>query len=105
MVDVLASTPLLTMMLVVALGTLVGAIPFGPLRFGPAGAVVFGWVFASHQVGAATAAFGAGWIRDTFGAYDLAWIVAGGLCFLAAVFSVLIVRSTGRREPVEVRQA
>lgn len=74
-------------------------------RFGPAGAVVFGWVFASHQVGAATAAFGAGWIRDTFGAYDLAWIVAGGLCFLAAVFSVLIVRSTGRREPVEVRQA
>ena len=42
MVDVLASTPLLTMMLVVALGTLVGAIPFGPLRFGPAGALFVG---------------------------------------------------------------
>ena len=42
MVDVLASTPLLSMMLVVALGTLVGAIPFGPLRFGPAGALFVG---------------------------------------------------------------
>src|SRR5699024_12288774 len=42
MLDVLASTPLLTMMLVVALGTLIGAIPFGPLRFGPAGALFVG---------------------------------------------------------------
>lgn len=42
MVDVLASTPLLTMMLVVAVGTLVGAVPFGPLRFGPAGALFVG---------------------------------------------------------------
>lgn len=42
MLDVLASTPLLTMMIVVALGTLIGAIPFGPLRFGPAGALFVG---------------------------------------------------------------
>ncbi|MGC5585296.1 aspartate:alanine exchanger family transporter [Ornithinimicrobium sp. W1679] len=42
MVDALASTPLLTMMVVVALGTLVGAVPFGPLRFGPAGALFVG---------------------------------------------------------------
>ena len=42
MVDVLASTPLLTMMIVVAAGTLIGAIPFGPLRFGPAGALFMG---------------------------------------------------------------
>lgn len=42
MLDVLASTPLLTMMIVVALGTLIGAVPFGPLRFGPAGALFVG---------------------------------------------------------------
>ncbi|WP_109471323.1 aspartate:alanine exchanger family transporter [Ornithinimicrobium cavernae] len=42
MVDVLASSPLLTMMVVVAAGTLIGAIPFGPLRFGPAGALFVG---------------------------------------------------------------
>lgn len=42
MLDALASTPLLTMMIVVALGTLIGAIPFGPLRFGPAGALFVG---------------------------------------------------------------
>ena len=33
-------------------------------RFGDAGPVVFGWVFASHQVGAALAAVGAGAVRD-----------------------------------------
>lgn len=42
MLDVLASVPLLTMALVIAAGTLVGAIPFGPLRFGPAGALFVG---------------------------------------------------------------
>ncbi|MCA1781825.1 MAG: aspartate:alanine exchanger family transporter [Dermatophilaceae bacterium] len=42
MLDVLASSPLLTMMIVVALGTLIGAIPLGPLRFGPAGALFVG---------------------------------------------------------------
>lgn len=42
MLDVLASTPLLTMMIVVGLGTLIGAIPFGPMRFGPAGALFVG---------------------------------------------------------------
>ncbi len=42
MVDVLASSPLLTLFAVVALGTLVGAIPWGPLKFGPAGALFVG---------------------------------------------------------------
>ena len=42
MLDALASTPLLTMMVVVGLGTLIGAIPLGPLRFGPAGALFVG---------------------------------------------------------------
>ena len=75
--------------------------------FGPSGPVVFGWVFASHQLGAAVAAVGAGWIRDHFGAYQLAWYLAGGLCVLAAAMSVAIRRNgyTSRGTfPVRVRK-
>jgi MFS family permease len=59
-------------------------------RFGADGPVVFGWVFASHQVGAAIAAVGAGAIRDTQGSYDMAWFFAGGLCVIAALLSLAI---------------
>jgi sugar phosphate permease len=59
-------------------------------RFGESGPVVFGWVFASHQVGAALAAVGAGAVRDQNGSYDLAWFIAGGLCVVAALLSVAI---------------
>jgi MFS family permease len=59
-------------------------------RFGANGPIVFGWVFASHQVGAALAAVGAGVIRDTLGRYDLAWYLAGGLCVVAALMSLSI---------------
>ncbi|MEQ4720047.1 MFS transporter [Nonomuraea sp. B19D2] len=58
--------------------------------YGADGAVVFGWVFGSHQVGAAFAAVGAGLTRDHLGAYDLAWYGAGALCLLAAGMSVAI---------------
>jgi MFS family permease len=53
--------------------------------FGARTPVVFGWVFASHQIGAAVAAAGAGWLRDLQGDYDLAFYLAAGLCALAAV--------------------
>ncbi len=53
--------------------------------FGTRSPVVFGWVFASHQLGAAIAAAGAGHLRDLQGDYDLAFYLAGGLCFVAAV--------------------
>lgn len=42
MLDLLLASPLLTIMLVVALGAAVGIIPFGPLRFGAAGALFVG---------------------------------------------------------------
>ena len=42
MLDLLAANPLLTIMLVVSLGTLLGAVPFGPVRFGAAGALFVG---------------------------------------------------------------
>ena len=53
--------------------------------FGTSTPVVFGWVFASHQVGAAIAAAGAGRLRDLQGNYDLAFYLAAGLCLVAAV--------------------
>ena len=62
-------------------------------HFGARAPVVFGWVFASHQLGSAVAAFGGGVIRDVTGSYDLAWLLAGGLCLLAAVASISIRRN------------
>jgi MFS family permease len=53
--------------------------------FGARTPVVFGWVFASHQLGAAVAAAGAGWLRDMQGNYNLAFYLASGLCGVAAI--------------------
>lgn len=53
--------------------------------FGTRAPIVFGWVFAAHQLGAAVAAAGAGWIRDLHGEYDLAFYLAAGLCFIATL--------------------
>ena len=64
--------------------------------FGAEGPIVFGWVFAAHQVGAALAATGAGAIRDLNGSYDLAFFVAGGLCAAAALMSATIARRVRR---------
>jgi MFS family permease len=46
--------------------------------------VVYGWVFAGHQVGAAVAAWGAGAIRDTTGSYHWAFTIGGVACLFAA---------------------
>ena len=58
-----------------------------------AGPIVFGWVYASHQVGAALAASGAGMVRDLTGGYDLAFYAAAGLCVVAALMSYGIRRA------------
>ena len=60
--------------------------------FGSEGTIVFGWVFASHQIGAAIAATVAGIIRDSTGQYTLAWFGAAGLCVVAAALSLSIRR-------------
>lgn len=52
--------------------------------FGDQGTIVFGWVFASHQLGAAAAALTAGIVRDTFGSYTYAWLGGAALCLIAA---------------------
>jgi predicted MFS family arabinose efflux permease len=60
--------------------------------YGASGPVVFGWVFASHQFGAAFAATAAGVVRDRLGNYDLAWYAAGSLAMVAAALSLLLLR-------------
>jgi MFS family permease len=71
-------------------------------HFGARAPVVFGWVFASHQLGSAFAAFGGGVIRDVTGSYDLAWFLAGGLCLLAAALSLSIRRVLPAARPAAV---
>lgn len=61
--------------------------------FGPTAPMVFGWIFASHQLGAAFAALVAGLVRDALGSYDAAWFGGAALCVVAAGLSIAIRRS------------
>ncbi len=63
------------------------------------GPIVYGWVFAAHQVGAAVAATGAGVIRGVTGDYLLAFLSAGLLCLVAAAMSLAIGRTGERPAP------
>ncbi len=56
------------------------------------GPLMFGWIVAAHQLGAATAAFGAGALRTALGGYVEAFTIAGGLCVVAAVLVLGIDR-------------
>ncbi|MFF3552631.1 MFS transporter [Streptomyces tsukubensis] len=64
--------------------------------YGDDSAIVFGWVLASHQVGAAVVAFAGGVARDAFGSYDIVWYASGALCAAAALMALVI-----RRTPVK----
>ncbi len=61
--------------------------------YGEDSAIVFGWVNASHQIGAALAAFLGGVARDTFGSYDFVWVLLGAACAAAALLSLVIRRA------------
>ncbi|MFG1329811.1 MFS transporter [Xanthobacter autotrophicus] len=65
-------------------------------RFGERANLVFGWIFAGHQLGAAAAAYGAGFSRTFYQTYLPAFFVAGVLCILAAA-AIVAVRE---RRPV-----
>ena len=56
--------------------------------------VVFGWVVAGHQLGAAFAALGAGMLRSTLGTYTVATMISGGLCVVGAMLVLRINRPT-----------
>jgi len=60
--------------------------------YGEDSAIVFGWVLASHQVGAALVAFLGGVVRDVFGEYDMVWYASGALCAVAALMALVIRR-------------
>ena len=61
--------------------------------FGTARApIMFGWIAAGHQVGAALTAFAAGWVRTTAGDYQPAFWTSGALCLLAAVLALQVGR-------------
>lgn len=60
--------------------------------------VIYGWIGASHQLGASMAAFGAGTIRMTLGDYRLAFWIAGVLCIIAGLSFVTIGKRTLRRD-------
>ncbi|EFL32922.1 integral membrane transporter [Streptomyces viridochromogenes DSM 40736] len=64
-------------------------------QYGEDSAIVFGWVLASHQVGAALVAFLGGVARDTFGSYDVVWYASGALCAVAALMALVIRRRSG----------
>ena len=55
------------------------------------GPLIFGWVFAAHQMGAATAALSAGISRDMLSSYLPAFYAAGVACLVAAI-AVLFAR-------------
>jgi sugar phosphate permease len=52
--------------------------------------IMFGWIAAAHQLGAATAAYGAGAVRTVTGSYLGAFVGAGGLCILAAILALMV---------------
>jgi len=67
-------------------------------NFGPElAAIVFGWIFTGHQLGAASAAFLAGLARSTFDTYLPALVGAGGLCILAALLILTVDRKPAGR--------
>ena len=59
---------------------------FGKRSFGS----IFGWINFSHQVGAAIASFGGGVVRVWLGDYQMAFLAAGALGFIAAGLSLRI---------------
>ncbi|MDF3300514.1 MFS transporter [Streptomyces tropicalis] len=64
-------------------------------QYGENSAIVFGWVLASHQVGAAAVAYAGGVARDVLGSYDPVWYASGALCAVAALMALVIRRRAG----------
>ncbi|WP_414443786.1 MFS transporter [Burkholderia sp. 22PA0099] len=54
--------------------------------------IVFGWIVAGHQLGAAFATLGAGLLRASLGTYTLASMISGGLCIVGALIVLRIKR-------------
>ncbi|MFJ5770921.1 MFS transporter [Psychrobacillus sp. NPDC093180] len=59
--------------------------------------VIYGWIFASHQVGAAAAAYGGGLVYKFFNTYTLSFLLAGVFCLLASFFVIFIKKQYSGR--------
>ncbi|MHB0767225.1 MFS transporter [Bradyrhizobium sp. 5.13L] len=67
-------------------------------KFGPERAnLVFGWIFAGHQLGAGAAAFSAGLSRTIYESYLPAFFIAGALCVFAALIVLALSRQPMRQ--------
>ncbi|MFJ5789527.1 MFS transporter [Lysinibacillus sp. NPDC097162] len=56
--------------------------------------IIYGWIFASHQAGAAVAAYGGGLIYKFFNSYTWAFFLAGVLCVLASLFVIVVKKQS-----------
>ena len=56
------------------------------------GTVIYGWVFAAHQIGGSIAAFGAAVLRVKLGDYAAAFYVSGALCLITSYFVLQIAK-------------
>jgi len=66
---------------------------------------IYGWIFFSHMVGAAIAAFAGGFFRDLLGDYHLMFISAGILGFVAVSLALRISTPAVTRMPAPVLEA
>jgi len=64
--------------------------------------VVYGWVFAAHQIGGSIAALGAALLRVKFGNYAVAFYTAGILCLGASYIVLQIGKGIPAKEPAHV---
>jgi predicted MFS family arabinose efflux permease len=62
----------------------------------------YGWIFASHQLGSAAAAYFGGVLRTDLGSYLETFLLSGTLCFAAAIVVMWIGVDWRRAEPVGV---
>jgi MFS family permease len=56
------------------------------------GTVIYGWVFAAHQIGGSIAAFGAAVLRVKLGDYALSFYLSGALCLITSYFVLQIAK-------------
>jgi len=54
--------------------------------------VIYGWVFAAHQIGGSIAAFGAAVLRVKLGDYAAAFYISGALCLISSYFVLQIAK-------------
>lgn len=90
----LGSTTLVLMVFIVFYGldwvaTVPPTVKLSSQVFGEKSSIVFGWIWASHQLGAAAAAFGGGALHTWLGDYQATFLSAGVLCLLS---SGLVIR-------------